>query len=80
MAQTGLVHTIGPVVARAFGEFAFVLYAAALSAGIFDARTNALFATVVILSMAASPLLLAAADRFLRAESSMAGIDIARDL
>ncbi|GGY51004.1 monovalent cation:proton antiporter-2 (CPA2) family protein [Pseudoduganella albidiflava] len=62
------------------GEFAFVLYAAALSAGIFDARTNALFATVVILSMALSPLVMLAADRMPRAKASMEGVDIARDL
>jgi len=62
------------------GEFAFVLYAAALAAGIFDARTNALFATVVILSMAGSPLLLLAADRLLRTEVSLDGVDAARNL
>ncbi|USX29667.1 monovalent cation:proton antiporter-2 (CPA2) family protein [Oxalobacteraceae bacterium OTU3CINTB1] len=62
------------------GEFAFVLYSAALSAGIFDARTNALFATVVILSMAASPILMLAADRLLRQEVSMDGVESARDL
>jgi glutathione-regulated potassium-efflux system protein KefB len=62
------------------GEFAFVLYAAAMSAGILDARTNALFSTVVILSMAASPVIMLAAGRVLRTEASMEGVDIARDL
>lgn len=62
------------------GEFAFVLYAAALAAGVLDERENALFATVVILSMAASPLLMLAADRWLREEPSMDGIEHARDL
>lgn len=62
------------------GEFAFVLYSAAMSAGIFDARTNALFATVVILSMAASPVLMIVADRLLHTEASMDGVEAARDL
>lgn len=62
------------------GEFAFVLYAAALSAGVLDERENALFATVVILSMAISPLLTLVADRFLRVEKSMGGVEHARDL
>jgi len=38
------------------GEFAFVLYAAAASAGVFSARVNALMTTVVIISMALTPL------------------------
>ncbi|OWJ69161.1 monovalent cation:proton antiporter-2 (CPA2) family protein [Inquilinus limosus] len=62
------------------GEFAFVLYAAATSGGVIDARENALFSTVVILSMALTPLLMIAADRMLRAEASMDGVDVARDL
>lgn len=62
------------------GEFAFVLYAAATSAGVIDARENALFATVVILSMAMTPLIMIAADRLLRAEASMDGVEAARDL
>lgn len=62
------------------GEFAFVLYAAATSGGVIDARQNALFVTVVILSMVMTPLLMIAADRLLRAEASMDGIDVAHDL
>ncbi len=62
------------------GEFAFVLYAAAASGGVIDARDNALFATVVILSMALTPLLMLATDRLLRAQTSMDGIDPALDL
>lgn len=62
------------------GEFAFVLYAAAASGGVIDARENALFATVVILSMVLTPLLMIAADRLLRTEASMDGVDVARDL
>ncbi len=62
------------------GEFAFVLYAAAAAGGVIDARSNALFATVVILSMALTPLLMLVTDRLLRTEASMDGIDVARDL
>lgn len=62
------------------GEFAFVLYAAAAAGGVIDARENSLFTTVVILSMALTPLLIIAADRLLRSETSMDGIDVARDL
>ena len=62
------------------GEFAFVLYAAATSGGVIDARENALFSTVVILSMALTPLLMIATDKMLRAEASMDGVDVARDL
>lgn len=62
------------------GEFAFVLYTAAASGGVIDARENALFATVVILSMALTPLLMMAADRLLRRTVSMDGIDVAHNL
>ncbi|MBX3504707.1 MAG: monovalent cation:proton antiporter-2 (CPA2) family protein [Parvibaculum sp.] len=62
------------------GEFAFVLYAAAAASGVIDARENSLFTTVVILSMALTPLLIIATDRLLRSEASMDGVDIAHDL
>lgn len=62
------------------GEFAFVLYAAASAGGVIDARENALFTTVVIFSMALTPLLMIAADRLLRREASMEGVEVARDL
>jgi glutathione-regulated potassium-efflux system protein KefB len=62
------------------GEFAFVLYAAATSGDVIDVRENALFSTVVILSMALTPLLMIAADRLLRGGISMDGVDAARDL
>lgn len=45
------------------GEFAFVLYAGALAAGLFDARTAAILSAVVILSMALTPLRVLIADR-----------------
>jgi glutathione-regulated potassium-efflux system protein KefB len=62
------------------GEFAFVLYAAATAGGVIDQRENALFTTVVIFSMALTPLLMIAADRLLRSETSMEGVEAARDL
>lgn len=62
------------------GEFAFVLYSAAAAGGVIDARDNALFTTVVIFSMALTPLLMIAADRLLRNEASMEGVELARDL
>ncbi len=58
------------------GEFAFVLYAAAAGGGVITARDNAVFATVVILSMALTPLVLIAADRLLRdAAPSLDGVE-----
>lgn len=62
------------------GEFAFVLYAAAVSGGVIDARENALFSTAVILSMALTPFIMIGADRILRRGKSMNGIDAAHDL
>lgn len=46
------------------GEFAFVLYSAAASAGVIDARTNANMTAIVVLSMAITPLLLILYQRF----------------
>jgi glutathione-regulated potassium-efflux system protein KefB len=62
------------------GEFAFVLYTAATAGGVIEARDNALFSTVVILSMAFTPLLMMAADRLLGSEASMDGIEAASNL
>ena len=62
------------------GEFAFVLYAAASAGGVIEARDNALFTTVVIFSMALTPILMIVADRLLRSEASMDGVEAARDL
>jgi glutathione-regulated potassium-efflux system protein KefB len=42
------------------GEFAFVLYAAALAAGIFDARIASIMTAIVIVSMALVPLVVIA--------------------
>jgi glutathione-regulated potassium-efflux system protein KefB len=47
------------------GEFAFVLYAAAISAGVIDARENAVATAAVILSMVLTPVVLIATRRLL---------------
>lgn len=47
------------------GEFAFVLYSAALAAGVFDGQVSAAATAIVILSMALTPLTTLAARRFL---------------
>ncbi len=58
------------------GEFAFVLYAAALAAGVFDARAAAVLAAIVILSMALTPVVLLLLDRLLPPPApSLDGID-----
>jgi len=63
------------------GEFAFVLYAAALAVGMLDARSSAIFSAVVILSMALTPVVVMVVQRFVRpAPPSMDGIDAAADL
>ena len=63
------------------GEFAFVLYAAATSAGILSGHANAVMTAAVILSIAFTPLAVLAL-RFLlpRDEQSLDGIDVAEDL
>ena len=45
------------------GEFAFVLYAAAVSAGIFDGTTNAILTATIIISMILTPLMVILHDR-----------------
>ncbi|ANW02555.1 monovalent cation:proton antiporter-2 (CPA2) family protein [Bradyrhizobium icense] len=63
------------------GEFAFVLYSAAAGGGVIGAAENAVFSSVVILSMALTPLILIAADRRLKDEPvSMDGVDAAEGL
>ncbi len=63
------------------GEFAFVLYAAALAVGLFDARISAIMSAIVILSMALTPLVLIAQQRMRRnAPVSMDGVERAQDL
>ena len=63
------------------GEFAFVLYAAALAAGLFDTRSAAILSAVVILSMALTPVRMILADWLKpKAPLSLDGVDKARDL
>ena len=63
------------------GEFAFVLYGAALTAGLFDPRTGAILSAVVILSMALTPLRMLLADRFQpRGGVSLDGVEEAANL
>lgn len=63
------------------GEFAFVLYTAASGGGVFEAGDAALFSTVIILSMALTPMVLAIAGYFHREEEkSLDGVEEARDL
>ena len=50
------------------GEFAFVLFGAALATGIFDPRTSAIFTAIVIVSMLLTPLVTVVVSRwFLKA-------------
>ncbi|MFL0672622.1 MAG: monovalent cation:proton antiporter-2 (CPA2) family protein [Erythrobacter sp.] len=63
------------------GEFAFVLYAGALSGGVITAEQSAIFATVIILSMALTPLVMLLADRWLgQGAVSMEGVEAANGL
>jgi glutathione-regulated potassium-efflux system protein KefB len=63
------------------GEFAFVLYAAALASGVIDARIAAIATAIVIISMALTPLVVLALRRFQSApEISRDGIEDAHDL
>jgi glutathione-regulated potassium-efflux system protein KefB len=63
------------------GEFAFVLYAGALSAGVMDAETTAGMTAVVILSMALTPLVVMLVERLTPPEKeSMDGIEEAAGL
>jgi len=63
------------------GEFAFVLYAAAVGVGLFDGRISAIMTAIVILSMALTPLVLLLQRRFLQPTPvSMDGIDRAEGL
>jgi glutathione-regulated potassium-efflux system protein KefB len=63
------------------GEFAFVLYSAALTAGVFDQRSAAIFSAIVILSMALTPLMLLVFDRYMPKEKdSFDGVELANGL
>lgn len=63
------------------GEFAFVLFAAAVTAGVLDDRYAAAATAVVIISMALTPLIVLILNRFLpEREISRDGVEDARDL
>ncbi|HEY8942733.1 MAG TPA: monovalent cation:proton antiporter-2 (CPA2) family protein, partial [Polyangiaceae bacterium] len=62
------------------GEFAFVLYSAAASEKIFDARMNATMTAIVILSMALTPLAVLALRLVPKTPESLDGIDRAEGL
>lgn len=63
------------------GEFAFVLYAAALAVGLFNRDTAGLMSAIVILSMAITPLLVVAVNRLLPpVQANMDGVESAHDL
>lgn len=63
------------------GEFAFVLYAAALAAGLFDARLASIMSAIVVLSMALAPLVAMAQKRLTPPpRESRDGVEEAADL
>ncbi len=58
------------------GEFAFVLFSAALAAGVIDPVVNANMTAIVVLSMALTPLMVLLHKRFARQSvASMAGVE-----
>jgi len=59
------------------GEFAFVLYSAATSAGIIDGNANAILTATIIVSMALTPLMIILHDRLQPKSASvdMSGVD-----
>lgn len=63
------------------GEFAFVLYGAAVAAGVVDGRTSAALTAVVILSMALTPLVVILLNRLMPPpKTSMDGVELAANL
>lgn len=63
------------------GEFAFVLYAAALAVGVIDARIASIMTAIVILSMALSPLVVMVQRRLApKPQVSLDGVEEAHDL
>lgn len=63
------------------GEFAFVLYSAAVAAGVIDARTSAALTAVVILSMALTPVVVIVLGRLMPPpKESMDGVEAAANL
>lgn len=63
------------------GEFAFVLYAAATTAGIFDAETNAVLTATIVLSMVVTPLVVAVYVRIApKPQVDTSGLDAPEDI
>jgi glutathione-regulated potassium-efflux system protein KefB len=63
------------------GEFAFVLYSAALAVGIISGEENAILTAIIIVSMVLTPLALIAMRRLMpRDQPSTEGVDIAEGL
>ncbi|MBZ9934742.1 monovalent cation:proton antiporter-2 (CPA2) family protein [Mesorhizobium sp. BR1-1-16] len=62
------------------GEFAFVLYAAATTAGIIDGRTNAILTATVIISMALTPLTVMALKWLPEPKPNVDDLDVADGL
>lgn len=63
------------------GEFAFVLYAAAVSSGILDGPTSAIFSSTVIISMVLTPFAMMAVKRLMPASTvSLDGVEMPEGL
>jgi glutathione-regulated potassium-efflux system protein KefB len=63
------------------GEFAFVLYSAAMAVGIIDGEANSILTAIIIISMALTPLAIIALRRLMpRDEQTLEGVDIADGL
>ena len=63
------------------GEFAFVLYQAALAQGVISGEVNTNMTAIIVLSMVFTPLVVAAHKRFSRAPGpSLEGVEAAHDL
>ena len=63
------------------GEFAFVLYAAALAVGLLNAETAAILNAIIIVSMALTPVMVILHDRFKSAaEVSTEGVEVPEGL
>lgn len=79
-------HERGEAIERAVlmaqgGEFAFVLYAAAVGVGIIDAEANAILTAIIIVSMVLTPIMVILHDRFLpKVAPSIEGLEIPHDL
>ena len=60
------------------GEFAFVLYAAALAAGLIDGQANAILTAIIIISMVLTPVLVMLHDRLMpRSATLVEGLEVA---